>query len=59
MEYCEPTTGNVIDSVDNILKKQYDEKTRAKLFLALAKVVEEDPRGFKLAVFRHIDELLS
>jgi|GEM_PF-2765643 len=59
MEYKEPTTKNVIASIDNILKKKYDEKTRAKLFLALAKVMEEDPQGFKLALFKRVDELLS
>lgn len=59
MKCIEPTIKNVITSIDNILKKNYDEKTRAKLFLALAKIVEEDPHLFKLKLFKHIDELLS
>ncbi len=59
MVYTEPTIGNVITSIDNILKKEHDKKIRAKTFLALSKVMEEDFQGFKLALFKHIDELLS
>ena len=59
MKYTEPIPKNVIASVDNILKKEHDKNTRAKLFLALAKVLEEDTQEFKLALFEHIDKLLS
>ncbi len=59
MKYVPPTTKNVVAALDSILKKECDSKTRAKVFLALVKVMEEDSCGFKLAVIRHIDELLS
>jgi hypothetical protein len=59
MEYEKPTPENVISSIDLILKKEHDTKTRVKFFLGILKIMEEEPERFKLLVLKQISKLVN
>jgi hypothetical protein len=59
MEHEAPTAENVINSIDIILKKEHDMKTRIKFFLGILRVLEEEPEKLKMIVMEHIDKLAS
>jgi len=58
MKYGEPTPENIITSIDNILKKEYDLKVRIRFFLGIIKILEEDHKKFVDIVLNYIDKLL-
>ncbi|MCD6591312.1 MAG: hypothetical protein J7K72_05060 [Candidatus Aenigmarchaeota archaeon] len=59
MEYERPTPENVINSMNLVLKKEYDARVRIKFFLSILRAVEEEPEMFKLMIIEKIDKLVN
>lgn len=59
MEYENPTPENVMNSMNIILKKEYDTKTRIKFFLGFLRVIGEEPERLKLILLDQIDKLIN
>jgi len=59
MEYERPTPENVINSMNLVLKKEYDARIRIKFFLSILRAVEEEPEMFKLMIIEKIDKLVN
>ena len=53
-----PTVEELLLSIDNILKKEHDNSTRARFLFGLLKVLEESPEKFKGALMERIERLL-